>query len=210
MTTENLKGKRILVTGGNKGLGRAIVEALLARGAEVIAVGRDEGRLAEVARQGATPRVGDVTDPALMETLIREVQPSIVILNAGAAPHMGPIDEQTWESFSVNWNTDAKAGFYGVQAALRVPLASGSRVLLASSGAAKVGAPLSGSYVGAKWMLWAMAHAANAIARERDLGIQFQVLAPMQLIGETSLGHMPAEALRRFRPTSPHATVRNL
>ena len=48
---------------------------------------------------------------------------------------------------------------------------------------------LSGGYIGAKRMLWFMAHSANAVSRERDLGIQFQVLVPMQLIPGTRLGH---------------------
>jgi NAD(P)-dependent dehydrogenase (short-subunit alcohol dehydrogenase family) len=143
---EPLKDQPIIVTGGSRGLGGAIVEALLARGAKVTAVARDERELAEVALLGASHKTGDVTDPKLMQDLIADVRPSVLILNAGATPHMAPIDEQTWDSFSVVWNTDAKAGFYGVQAALKAPLSSGSRVLIASSGAARHGAPLSGSY----------------------------------------------------------------
>jgi NAD(P)-dependent dehydrogenase (short-subunit alcohol dehydrogenase family) len=38
---ETLKNKRAIVTGGSKGLGLAIVEALLAREAEVVAIARD-------------------------------------------------------------------------------------------------------------------------------------------------------------------------
>jgi NAD(P)-dependent dehydrogenase (short-subunit alcohol dehydrogenase family) len=147
---ETLKDKRVIVTGGSRGLGRAIVEALLARGAKVTAVARDEVELAETALLGASPKAGDVTDSTLMERLLAEVRPSVLILNADATPHMAPIDEQTWDSFSTVWNTDAKAGFYGVQAALKARFAPGSRVLIASSGAARIGAPLSGSYTGAK------------------------------------------------------------
>ena len=53
---------------------------------------------------------------------------------------------------------------------------------------------LSGGYVGAKRMLWFMAHSANAVSRDRDFGIHFQVLAPMQLIPGTTLGHQVAAA----------------
>merc|ERR1719353_2053362 len=35
-----LKGKRVLVTGGNKGLGLAIVKELVAQGADTVVVGR--------------------------------------------------------------------------------------------------------------------------------------------------------------------------
>ena len=53
------------------------------------------------------------------------------------------------------------AGLYWMQAALKTPLKSGSRVLVGSSGAAQNGSPLSGGYAGAKRMLWLMAKYAN-------------------------------------------------
>jgi hypothetical protein len=53
---------------------------------------------------------------------------------------------------------------------------------------------LSGGYIGAKRMLWFMAHNANAVSRERNLGIHFQVLVPCQLIPGTALGHQAAAA----------------
>jgi hypothetical protein len=43
-------------------------------------------------------------------------------------------------------------------------------------------------------MLWFMAHSANTVSRDRDLGLHFQVLAPMQLIPGTTLGHEVAAA----------------
>lgn len=56
------------------------------------------------------------------------------------------------------------------------------------------GLRLSGGYVGAKRMVWFMAHQANAVARERGLGIQFQVLVPTQLMAGTELGRAVAAA----------------
>jgi hypothetical protein len=43
-------------------------------------------------------------------------------------------------------------------------------------------------------MLWFMAHSANTVSRERVLGIHFQVLAPLQVIPGTALGHQVAAA----------------
>lgn len=53
---------------------------------------------------------------------------------------MGGMRELSWEAFNSVWNIDVKLGFYWVQAALRLPLAPGSRVLSGSSGAAIQGA----------------------------------------------------------------------
>lgn len=183
----SLQGERAVVTGGNRGLGRAIVEALLARGAEVTVIARDAVSLAEVERLGARIRQGDATDAALIDAVVAEIRPSVLILNAGAIPHVAPLDEQTWESYNSVWDTDVKAGLHGIQAVLKAPMPSGSRVLIAASGAAMVGSPLSGSYAAAKRALWFMAQDANAIAQERALELQFQVLVPMQMVGNTEI-----------------------
>jgi NAD(P)-dependent dehydrogenase (short-subunit alcohol dehydrogenase family) len=193
-----IKTERILVTGGSAGLGRAIVESFLARGADVTAVARDQAKLEAVARLGARVIAGNTCDAAFMDRVVQEVMPMVLVLNAGARLNMGTIDTLTFDEFSINWNTDVKSGFYGIQAALKAPMPKGSRVLLMSSGAAMVlSAPqippaslrLSGGYVGAKRMLWFMAHSANAVARERDLDIHFQALLPMQLMAGRMLGH---------------------
>src|ERR1700736_5202841 len=44
----DLKGRGVLVTGGSKGLGRALVEALASKGARVVAVARGREALDEV------------------------------------------------------------------------------------------------------------------------------------------------------------------
>jgi NAD(P)-dependent dehydrogenase (short-subunit alcohol dehydrogenase family) len=210
--TKDLSGRKVLITGGSRGLGLALTNALLSRGADVTAVAREEAGLAEAARLGVRTRMGDVTDRDFVHNLVGEVAPSVLILNAGAIPRMAPIDEQDWDGFSAVWNTDVKATLHGVQAALSTPLPQGSRVLVVSSGAALVlGVPfispenlrLSGGYIGAKRAVWFMAHNANGVAKERGLGIQFQVLLPMQVIGDTNIGREVANAYAVLEGTTP-------
>ena len=64
----NLKGKRALVTGGAVRIGRAITEALLAEGAEVIVHFRNSEKEAKV----LSPKTiqADLGDPAQCETLL--------------------------------------------------------------------------------------------------------------------------------------------
>lgn len=58
-----LDGRRVVVTGASRGLGRAIVVALVERGAEVLAVARSADELASLAEQtGCATCVADVTD----------------------------------------------------------------------------------------------------------------------------------------------------
>jgi len=202
---QTLQDERVVITGGSRGLGLAMAEALVDRGAQVTVIARDGARLAEVERLGISVRPGDVTEAALMDAVVADVKPSVLILNAGATPFMAPLDEQAWDTFSVAWNTDVKGGLHGIQAALKAPLPHGSRVLIASSGAASVGAPLSGGYAGAKRMLWFMAHDANAIAKERGLGIHFQVLVPLQMVGNTAIVQEVAGAYARRQGLSIEA-----
>ena len=134
MTT--LQNARVLITGGSRGLGRAMVEAFLARGAEAMAIARTRRGLEEVERLGAKVLAGDATDSTFMDRIVTDFDPSVLILNAGARLVMQPIDKLSFEEFSVNWNTDVKAALHGVQAAIKAPMKPGSRVLLMSSGVA--------------------------------------------------------------------------
>lgn len=198
-----LEGQKVVVTGGSRGLGLGIVEALVAQKAHVTVVARDPERLAEVSKRlGVNVACGDVTDEKLARDVLSNVRPSVLVLNAGATPPMGPLHELTWENFSRAWDVDVKAGFHWVQETLRLPLPRGGRVIIASSGAALNGSPLSGSYAGAKRMLWLMALYANDVARELDLGIRFQTIVPQQIIGDTELGRKAAEAYARRKGVS--------
>jgi NAD(P)-dependent dehydrogenase (short-subunit alcohol dehydrogenase family) len=197
-----LEGQKVVVAGGSRGLGLGIVEALVAQKAQVTVVARNPERLAEVSgRLGVDVIRGDVTDEKLARGVLLGVRPSVLVLNAADVP----LHELSWESFSRAWDVDVKAGFHWVQEALRLPLPRGSRVIIVSSGAALNGSPLSGSYAGAKRMLWLMALYANDVARQLDLGIRFQAILPQQIIGDTELGRTAGEAYARSRGVSLEA-----
>jgi NAD(P)-dependent dehydrogenase (short-subunit alcohol dehydrogenase family) len=206
MTT--IEQQRVVITGGSRGLGLGVVEALVANHANVTVIARDAARLSELrTRLGVSIVPGDATDPKLAESVLREFRPSVLVLNAGATPAMAPLHEQTWESFSKNWNTDVHATFHWMQASLRVPLERGSRVLISSSGAAIGGSPLSGGYAGAKRMVWMMSDYANGLANELKLGIRFQAVLVRQIVSTTELGRAAAEAYARRKGVSTKAFV---
>jgi NAD(P)-dependent dehydrogenase (short-subunit alcohol dehydrogenase family) len=194
-TAMSLKDKTIVVTGGSRGLGLGLVEALVDQGASVTVVARDKDALANVKqRLGVAVNPADVTDEGAAQRILAEVRPDILVLNAGATPPMGRLDQLSWADFTAPWETDVKAGLYWIQAALNLPLEPGSRVLVGSSGAAENGSPLSGGYAGAKRMLWLMAKYANGVARQKGLGIRFQAIVPQQIIGGTGVGDNASRA----------------
>ncbi|HEY6876650.1 MAG TPA: SDR family oxidoreductase [Polyangiales bacterium] len=201
-----MEGKRALVTGGHSGLGLGLVEALVKAGARVTVLARSADKLrALAARLPVEVVVGDTGDRALAADLLRSLRPSVVALNAGAIPKLAPIDEQRWEDFTEVWEQDVKAGLHWMQETLRMPLPAGSRMLISASGAAVNGSPLSGGYAGAKRMLWIMAQYANGVSEQRKLGIRFQVVVPMQMVGDTARGSEAAQAYARQKGVTPEA-----
>ncbi len=200
----DLKHQTVVVTGGSRGLGLGVVEALVARAAQVVVVARNAEDLAAVRRRLDVATVAaDIVDPLAAARVLAERRPAALILNAGTPPTLGPLHQQSWEGFAAPWETDVKAGFHWLQAALKTPLAPGSRVLVTSSGAAVAGSPLSGGYAGAKRMLWLMANYAHGVSLQQNLGICVQTIALMQMVGGTGVGQAGAEAYSAKLGISP-------
>jgi hypothetical protein len=84
-------------------------------------------------------------------------------------------------------------------------MSSGAAMVLSAPQIPNHSLYLSGGYVGAKYMLWFMAHNANAIAEERGLGVRFQVLVPTQLKAGTELGRNVASAYAGLAGVTPEA-----
>ncbi len=190
-----LVDKRAIVTGASRGLGRGVTEAFLAEGASVVAVARDTSPLTELAGRHRLLHLvaGDASDPVVAGKLLGQYSPDIVALVAGAAPLMRPLQQHTWESFSLNWNIDVRMTFYWLREGLLLPLRPGSRVIVMSSGAAIMGSPLSGGYAGAKATQRFIADYASQEARRGNLQITVSAVLP-KLTPATGLGRAAAAA----------------
>jgi uncharacterized oxidoreductase len=87
----SLAGRTIVLTGAGRGIGRALAQQLVARGAKrIIAVGRDGARLHELHTRipAAEPYAADLSDPAQLDGLVAFVgtgaaDVSVLINNAG-------------------------------------------------------------------------------------------------------------------------------
>jgi NAD(P)-dependent dehydrogenase (short-subunit alcohol dehydrogenase family) len=209
---DTLHGKQAIVTGGSRGFGRGIVEALLGAGARVHVVARNAATLAALRDElgdRITVTAADASDPLTIGHLLDAVHPDVVVLNAGAAPLPRPLHHQTWESFSANWRVDVKMAFHWLREALLAPLPSGSAVVLVSSGAALTGAPLSGGYAGAKATIRFLAQAAAEESRRDGLGIRVTALLP-RLTPSTGVGGPAITAFARRAGVSEEAFLAQL
>jgi NAD(P)-dependent dehydrogenase (short-subunit alcohol dehydrogenase family) len=184
-----LSGSAAIVTGASRGFGRGIAAALAAAGTRVVGVARGAAQLDALRGEFAdfTAVTADAADPATARRLIDEYRPRTIVLCAGAAPKMSPLQDQTWESFSQNWNVDVAQAFHWIRYALQRPLTPGSTVIAVSSGAAINGSPLSGGYAGAKATVRFITTYAALESERAGLGIEFVSVLP-GLTPSTELG----------------------
>jgi NAD(P)-dependent dehydrogenase (short-subunit alcohol dehydrogenase family) len=191
----NPSDKTTIVVGASRGLGRGIATAFAEAGAPVVAVARTAAALAELANGPGTiqPEVADAAEATVAGSLLDRYEPEAVILVAGASPLMRPLQQQTWETFSVNWHTDVRIAFHWLREALLKPLRPGSRVVVVSSGAALNGSPLSGGYAGAKATQRFITAYAQEEANRAALGITFTAVLP-RITSQTDLGRPAVRA----------------
>jgi NAD(P)-dependent dehydrogenase (short-subunit alcohol dehydrogenase family) len=190
-----LYGKTAIVVGASRGLGHAIATAFVEAGSDVIAVSRTEAAFPAPAngRGAIQHELADAGDPTVPAKLLGRYEPDVVVLVAGASPHMLPLQQQTWETFSVNWESDVRIAFHWLREILLKPLRPGSRVIVFSSGAAVGGSPLSGGYAGAKAAQRFITAYAQDEAKRAGLNITFSALLP-RFSPETGVGRPAVQA----------------
>jgi 3-oxoacyl-[acyl-carrier protein] reductase len=184
-----LTGTTAIVVGASRGLGRGIATALADAGADVVAVSRS---MPSEGHETIRYEIADAADASVPARLLDRYEPDAVILVAGASPHMRPLQQQTWETFSVNWETDVRLTFHWLREALLKPLKPGSKVVVFSSGAAAnpAGSPLSGGYAGAKVTQRLITGYARDEAWHAGLELTFTTVLP-RFAPETGVG-LPA------------------
>jgi 3-oxoacyl-[acyl-carrier protein] reductase len=178
-----------IVVGASRGLGHGIALAFAAAGDSVVAVSRTTADFPGSVKSELAD-AGDATVPA---RLLDRYEPEVVVLVAGASPHMRPLQEQTWETFSVNWETDVRVTFGWLREILLKPLRPGSKVIVVSSGAALAGSPLSGGYAGAKATQRFITSYAQDEASRAGLDITFTAILP-RFAPETGVGQPAVRA----------------
>ena len=182
-----LAGKVLLLTGGSRGLGPVIAEAVARRGAAVALTARDEDRLHEVA--GRLERLGarvlvvpvDLTEAAQRERLIDTVQRELgaidVLVNNAGLETEGAYADLPWESIRENIEVNLAAPMALTHLILPEMLRRRcGHIVNIASVAAKSGAPYASVYSATKAGL---AEWTRALRLElADSGVRFSTVFP--------------------------------
>ncbi|GAA5042760.1 3-oxoacyl-[acyl-carrier protein] reductase [Thermocatellispora tengchongensis] len=135
-----LAGKTALVTGGSRGIGRAIVERLAEDGAEVVFGYRSAREAAEEVEAAAKGRAyavrADQGDPAEVRRLFHEAEERLggldILVNNAAINPTAPIAEFTDDDFDRIMAVNAKAVFVAIRLAA-TRLRDGGRIVNVST-----------------------------------------------------------------------------
>ncbi|MEV4274973.1 SDR family NAD(P)-dependent oxidoreductase [Actinoplanes xinjiangensis] len=150
--TLSLTGKTALVTGGSRGIGRAVVERLTADGARVVFTyhSAEAEAAALTAATGAEAVRCDQADLGTLPAIFEPVRDGLdILVNNAAIAFARPLAEITSEDFDRVLTINTKFPVFALQAALPV-LRDGGRIINASSINTAVPAPGGALYSASK------------------------------------------------------------
>ena len=180
-TDVDLSGQVAIVTGGGRGLGRAMAQALTAAKTKVAVVARSEDQLAETVDliQSAGGHVlaipTDITDRTAVESMVQIVQQElgavdILVNNAGVVGVPGPI----WEANPQDWRHTLDVNLHGaflcaITVLKEMVRRKRGRIINVASGAALGPIPYGSAYCVSKAALSRLTECIAADAKEHGI-----------------------------------------
>jgi NAD(P)-dependent dehydrogenase (short-subunit alcohol dehydrogenase family) len=153
----DFSGKRVLVTAGAAGIGRAIADRFAECGASVLVSDIDADAVAAARDGGLRAVVSDASDETAVEALMAEVRSrlgglDVLVNNAGIAGPTGPVDTLDSAAWTRTFDVNIHSQFYCVKHALGL-LREGTdpAIVNLSSAAGRLGMAGRSAYSASKW-----------------------------------------------------------
>ena len=192
--SRSLNGKVVAITGGGRGIGRAIAQSLAREGARVAVGDLDKGSAEATAAALGGDAIGlglDVTDHAGFTAFLDEVErrlgPLDVLVNNAGIMVVTPLVEETGDSISRQLELNLRAVIHGTQEAMRrmTPRRSGHIVNVASI-AGRTGFPHLATYAATKHGVVGLSESVRA--ELRGTGVEVSVVMPSVVRTELAAG----------------------
>jgi len=164
----------VVVTGGAKGIGLAVVRRFVALGDEVVALGRDRDALA---RAGVRVAVCDVTDEYQVAGTFDEIGRVDVLVNNAGMAESAPLHRTSTELWRAHLDVNVSGAFFCLRAVVDGMRSRGSGVVVnVASTAGRVGTPYTAAYTASKHALIGLTRAAAAELGPR--GVRVNAVCP--------------------------------
>ena len=200
MTEGDFKGKTALVTGANRGIGKAISLALAKNGANVVATVRSADAqktlTSEIESAGGNALVS-ISDVAKEGDIIATVEEArdkfgkidFAVCNAGVM-FESTIAETSTEDWDDLMNVNLRGVFLTIRECLKVmPEKGGSKILIISTNSIKFGQLGFGAYCAAKHGLMGLADTLSQELKETEIGVS--VICPGRVVTDMALSALP-------------------
>ncbi|MFE9500277.1 SDR family oxidoreductase [Streptomyces collinus] len=153
----NIGTSRVLVTGANRGLGRALTQELAARGATVYGASR---RPDEIDLPGVKAIRLDVTDPASVAAAAKEARDITVLINNAGSSTGADLLTGSWDAIRLEMETHYLGTLGMIRAfAPLIEAQGGGAVLNVLSALSWISFPAVGAYAAAKSAEWSLTNA---------------------------------------------------
>jgi 3-hydroxybutyrate dehydrogenase len=173
-----LAGKHAFVTGGGRGIGRAVAAALAHAGATVTVIGRTEAALRETVAAGEAAGCGiaDVTDVVEVKRQVTAAAaargPIAILINNAGSVETGPFTKADPSVFHTMWNVHLMGAVYATQAVLPGMIERGfGRIVNVASTAGLKGYAYVTAYCAAKHALVGLTRALAAETAARGVTV---------------------------------------
>ncbi|MGQ9851219.1 MAG: SDR family NAD(P)-dependent oxidoreductase [Aggregatilineaceae bacterium] len=204
--SQRFQDKVVIVTGGSRGIGLAIVQRFADEGAQVVIAARDQTRgqqVAQALRQQGAPVdfIGvDVAQRDQAEALIAQVIERFgrldVLVNNAGAHEKAPFADESEDLWQRMFRINVLGTVFPSQAAVRHMRAhEGGSIVHVASKAGVVGEPGRAAYSAAKGAVIALTRA-MAVELARD-GIRVNAVCPGPVVTDMLLEAVPTEEQRR-------------